>query len=163
MTSGDPQAPSRQVGSRQAGPHQAGPRMTHLAMHVRDLDATVTFYRSYCAMVPVHERRDGGTRVVWLAEPGRDKDFILVLMPGGPGRDQAETDYSHLGFALESKAAVDALAEKAAATGCLAWAPRQEPYPVGYYCGLRDPDGTFVEFSYGQPLGPGAVEGPVTP
>ena len=37
-----------------------------------------------------------------------------------------------------------------------AWAPRQEPYPVGYYCGLKDPDGNFVEFSYGQPLGPGA-------
>jgi hypothetical protein len=27
---------------------------------------------------------------------------------------------------------------------------------VGYYCGLRDPDGNSVEFSYGQPLGPGA-------
>ncbi|MCZ6873564.1 MAG: VOC family protein, partial [bacterium] len=26
----------------------------------------------------------------------------------------------------------------------------------GYYCGVRDPDGNMVEFSYGQPLGPGA-------
>ena len=134
-----------------------GPRMTHLALHVRDLEATAAFYRTYCAMEPVHEREDQGTRVLWLAEPGRDEDFILVLMPGGPGRDQIETDYSHLGFALESKAAVDAVAEKAAAAGCLVWAPRQEPYPVGYYCGLRDPDGNFVEFSYGQPLGPGAA------
>ncbi len=52
--------------------------------------------------------------------------------------------------------AVDAIAERARAAGILEWEPRQEPYPVGYYCGLRDPDGNFVEFSYGQPLGPGA-------
>jgi len=36
------------------------------------------------------------------------------------------------------------------------WPPRDEPFPVGYYCGLRDPNGNYVEFSYGQPLGPGA-------
>ena len=40
--------------------------------------------------------------------------------------------------------------------GCLIWPPRDEPYPVGYYCGLRDPAGNNVEFSYGQPLGPGS-------
>ena len=48
------------------------------------------------------------------------------------------------------------VAAKAKAAGCLIWEPRQEPYPVGYYCGVRDPDGNAVEFSYGQPLGPGA-------
>ncbi|MDO8695654.1 MAG: VOC family protein, partial [Pseudomonas sp.] len=36
------------------------------------------------------------------------------------------------------------------------WPPRDEPYPVGYYCGVRDPAGNYVEFSYGQPLGPGS-------
>ena len=52
---------------------------------------------------------------------------------------------------------MDAIAEKARDAGCLLWPPREEPYPVGYYCGLMDPDGNAVEFSYGQPLGPGAV------
>ncbi len=132
------------------------PNLTHLALHVRDLNACVAFYRDYCAMVTVHERGDGDERIVWLAEPGREKEFIFVLLPGGPGRDQAEGDFSHFGFALESKQAVDRVAARAEAAGCLAWAPRQEPYPVGYYCGLKDPDGNFVEFSYGQPLGPGA-------
>ena len=42
--------------------------------------------------------------------------------------------------------------------GYLVWEPREEPYPVGYYCGIRAPDGNMVEFSYGQPLGPGARE-----
>jgi catechol 2,3-dioxygenase-like lactoylglutathione lyase family enzyme len=134
------------------------PAFTHLALHVRDLEACIAFYRDFCGMAVVHEREDAGKRVVWLAEPGREKDFIIVLLPGGPGRDQQEGDFSHLGFALDSRDAVDAIAERGKAAGCLAWAPRQEPYPVGYYCGLRDPDGNFVEFSYGQPLGPGAEQ-----
>lgn len=134
--------------------------LTHLAMHVRDLDACIAFYGDFCGMQPIHERAtdDDGNRVVWLAEAGRELDFILVLIPGGPGRDQIDTDFSHLGFAMESEAAVDAVAARARAGGCLVWEPRREPYPVGYYCGLRDPDGNFVEFSYGQPLGPGAED-----
>ena len=135
--------------------------LTHLALHVRDFAACVAFYRDFCGMVCVHERDGGaGGQVVWLAEPGRETEFILVVLAGGPGRDQGEGDYSHFGFALDSRAAVDAIAEKARAAGCLIWPPREEPYPVGYYCGLSDPDGNAVEFSYGQPLGPGAGGGP---
>jgi catechol 2,3-dioxygenase-like lactoylglutathione lyase family enzyme len=104
----------------------------------------------------VHERLGGD--VTWLAEPGREKELILVLLSGGKAEPQADDDYGHLGFALESREAVDAVAERARADGCLVWPPRDEPYPVGYYCGLRDPDGKYVEFSYGQPLGPGAPE-----
>src|SRR5262249_36567173 len=83
------------------------------------------------------ERRDpkDGHRVVWLAEPGKERDFIIVLVPGGPGRNQSEKDYSHLGFALDSRAAVDAVAAKADAVGRLMWPPRDEPYPVGHYRG----------------------------
>lgn len=129
---------------------------THLAMHVRDLEACVDFYETYAEMRLTHDRVNDGKRVVWLAEPGKEKDFIVVLIPGGPGREQSSTDYSHLGFALDSKEAVDAIANKARSDGILEWEPRQEPYPVGYYCGIRDPDGNFVEFSFGQPLGPSA-------
>ncbi len=135
-----------------------------MALHVRDLEACVAFYREFCGMEVVHERGDDPeSRIVWLAEPGRGREFIFVLLPGGPGRDQGEGDFSHFGFALDSKAAVDAIAAKAEAAGHLAWPPRQEPYPVGYYCGLKDPDGNFVEFSYGQPLGPGAKDAPDEP
>jgi catechol 2,3-dioxygenase-like lactoylglutathione lyase family enzyme len=135
------------------------PTLTHLALHVRDLAACVAFYRQFCGLKCVHERDDDkGGQVVWLAEPGRETDFILVLLAGGPGRNQGDGDYSHFGFALDSRAAVDAVAEKASVAGCLIWPPREEPYPVGYYCGLRDPDGNAVEFSYGQPLGPGASQ-----
>lgn len=134
------------------------PTLTHIAMHVQDLDASIAFYRRFCGMDIVHQRVSDDFRVVWLAEPGREREFIFVLLPKGPGRNQAEGDFSHLGFAVESRERVDALAEEARLAGCLLWEPREEPYPVGYYCGLVDPDGYFVEFSYGQPLGPGAPE-----
>ena len=86
------------------------PILTHVALHVRDLEACMAFYQEFCGMQVVHERSDGGRRVVWLAEPGREKEFIFVMVPGGVGRDQAPGDYSHFGFALESRAAVDAIA-----------------------------------------------------
>ena len=134
--------------------------MTHLALHVRDIDACVAFYRSFCAMEIVHERtgQEPGERVVWLAEPGRNEEFIFVLITGGPGRNADAGDFSHFGFAVESRQAVDEIAERARSADCLVWPARQEPYPVGYYCGVRDPDGNHVEFSHGQPLGPGAEE-----
>ena len=132
--------------------------LTHIAMHVQDVEACVDFYRRYAAMHIVRDRDVHGKHIIWLAEPGREKELILVILPGGPGANQVENDFSHLGFALESHAAVDAIAEKAKAEGILVWPQKQEAYPVGYYCGVKDPDGNFVEFSYGQPLGPGAKE-----
>lgn len=105
----------------------------------------------------IHRRPGKGSQIVWMAEPGRESDFIFVIMPGGEPRQLAANDYSHFGFALQSREEVDAMVAKAEAAGCLLWAQRNEPYPVGYYCGVRDPAGHHIEFSYGQPLGPGAT------
>ncbi|MCQ4261529.1 VOC family protein [Stutzerimonas stutzeri] len=132
------------------------PTLTHLALHVPDLDACIEFYARFCGMDVFHERAGKGSRIVWMAEPGKEREFIFVIMPGGKDRSLGTDDYSHFGFALASREQVDAIAERAREDGCLIWEPRDEPYPVGYYCGLRDPAGNYVEFSYGQPLGPGA-------
>ena len=136
------------------------PTLTHLALHVPDLDACIAFYTRFCGMRVFHERPGKGSRIVWMAEPGKEREFIFVIMPGGMDRSLAENDYSHFGFAMASREEVDMVAELARADGCLIWEPRGEPYPVGYYCGVRDPAGNYVEFSYGQPLGPGAEELP---
>lgn len=125
---------------------------THIALHVADLDACMDFYTDYCAMSLVHDRLDAGKRIVWLAEPGRADDFIIVLIPGGKKRQQKDDDFTHFGFALPSRAAVDAIARRAGEAGILAWPTRDEAAPVGYYCGLRDPDGNLVEFSFDQPI-----------
>ena len=108
--------------------------LTHIALHVEDLPAVEDFYARYCGMVRIHERRSERSHIVWLAEPGQET----------------------LGFALDSKDAVDRLAEQARQEGRLLWEPREEDWPVGYYCGVLDPNGHQVEFSFGQPLGPGA-------
>jgi len=131
--------------------------MTHVALHVSDFDACVTFYREYCGMRIVHERPGArpGDSVVWLAEQGRERELIFVLIPGGRERNDPTDDFSHLGFAVENREAVDAIADRARSEGRLIWEPVDESYPVGYYCGVRDPDGNHVEFSFGQPLGPG--------
>jgi len=136
------------------------PTLTHLALHVPDLDACIAFYTQFCGMHVFHERAGKGSRIVWMAEPGKEREFIFVIMPGGQDRKLAEDDYSHFGFALASRAEVDAIAAQARQAGCLVWEPRDEPYPVGYYCGVRDPAGNYIEFSYGQPLGPGAEDMP---
>lgn len=130
--------------------------LTHIALHVSDLDACIDFYQRFCQMRICHQRGKEGNRIVWMAEPGREKEFIFVMLEGGHDLKLPDDDYRHFGFALESRAAVDAIAEKAKQEGFLVWEPRDEPFPVGYYCGLRDPNGNYVEFSYGQPLGPGA-------
>lgn len=134
------------------------PVLTHIALHVRDVEASAAFYRDFCCLIETHSRPDlaKGGRVVWLAERGRERDFIFVLIPAGPERTRHPHDFSHLGFAMASREAVDAIAAKAETAGRLLWPPRQDDYPVGYYCGVLDPDGNAVEFSYGQPLGPGA-------
>lgn len=136
------------------------PRITHIALHVRDLDACIRFYERFCDMRVVHERpgKDLGERIVWMSEPGREREFIFVLLPGGPGHEPRGRDYSHLGFAMRSRDEVDAMADRGQAAGCLLLPPQQDEYPAGYYCVLQDPDGHLVEFSHGQPLGPGAEE-----
>jgi hypothetical protein len=64
---------------------------------------------------------------------------------------------THYGFAVGSRAEVDAFAERARGDGCLYWEPREFAPPTGYLCGVTDPSGYVVEFSYGQPLGPGRM------
>lgn len=136
------------------------PVLTHIALHVSDIEASVAFYADYCTMHITHDRSDAqaGNRVVWMAEPGREQKMIFVFISGGPTRPVLDRDFAHVGFALESREAVDAIAARGEAAGILSWSARQEDYPVGYYCGLSDPDGQVVEFSYGQPLGPGAED-----
>lgn len=136
------------------------PALTHIALHVPDVEACVGFYERYCGMRVTHERPGSHPteRIVWLAEPGREREMVFVLLPGGAARTPAARDFSHLGFAVSSPEEVDRVAASAAADGCLLWPPRQEPSPVGYYCGLVDPAGNVVEFSFGQPLGPESGE-----
>jgi catechol 2,3-dioxygenase-like lactoylglutathione lyase family enzyme len=130
------------------------PCFTHCALHVRDLEESIGFYRSYCGMEVVKEHGEGRGRTVWLASPGEEKSFVLVLLGGAPSRTQAEGDMTHYGFGVPSRGDIDKIAERGRRDGRLHWEPRDYAPPTGYLCAVRDPSGYVIEFSYGQPLGP---------
>jgi catechol 2,3-dioxygenase-like lactoylglutathione lyase family enzyme len=126
---------------------------THIALHVEDLESCILFYQRYCNLNLIHDRISGASRVVWLSENGKEKEFIIVMMSGGKRQSMGEKNYSHLGFAVSSKEEVYQIAEEAKQEGILFWQVYEEPYPVGTYCGVLDPNGNIIEFSFGQPLG----------
>ncbi len=142
--------------------------LTHVALPVRDLDATLEFYARYTTLETIHERyeEETGLRTVWLAN-ARDVTekaarFVIVLICGSlPTQitgDIAEEygflrSISHLGMSLESRQAVDTVAEMAREDGCLVLGPRYMNPVVGYICLIRDPDGNQLEFSVEQILG----------
>lgn len=130
------------------------PAFTHCALHVRDLDTSIDFYRDYCGLEVVKEHGEGDGRVVWLATPGEEQNFVLVLLGGGSAHDQDKDDMTHYGFGVARRDDIDAITERARQDGCLHWEPRDYAPPTGYLCGVKDPTGYIVEFSYGQPLGP---------
>ncbi len=130
------------------------PAFTHCALHVGDLDASIAFYRNYCGLEIVKEHGQGDGRAVWLASPGAEQSFVLVLLGGGPMRTQTKDDMTHYGFGVPSRQEIEEIAARAKEEGCLHWEPRDYAPPTGYLCGVRDPTGYIVEFSHGQPLGP---------
>jgi len=134
------------------------PAFTHCALHVADLDQSIAFYESYCGLKIVKEHGEGKSRVVWLASPGAEDKFVLVLLGGGPKREQDEEDMTHYGFGVAAREDIDKIAARACEDGRLHWAPRDYAPPTGYLCGVKDPTGYIIEFSYGQPLGPHAKD-----
>jgi catechol 2,3-dioxygenase-like lactoylglutathione lyase family enzyme len=130
------------------------PEFTHCALHVRDLDQSIAFYEGYCGLGIVKEHGQGAARTVWMAHRNDDRArFVLVLLGGGPDRAQGRDDMTHYGFAVPSRADVDAIAERGRREGRLFWEPQEFPPPTGYLCAVRDPSGYIIEFSFGQPLG----------
>jgi catechol 2,3-dioxygenase-like lactoylglutathione lyase family enzyme len=129
-------------------------RLTHVALRVRDLERSTAFYARYAGLVVCHARQEeDGTRVVWLAERAEDPAFVFVLIPM-PHTVGERPGVHHFGFTVESRAAVDAVAKTASADGLLREGPRDAGPIVGYFCIVEDPDGNWVEFSFGQPINP---------
>jgi catechol 2,3-dioxygenase-like lactoylglutathione lyase family enzyme len=133
------------------------PHLTHLALRVRDVGATVDFYQRYGGLHVVHEREDDGVRVVWLSEQAEDPSFVIVFIGTGAGLTRPADLGNHLGYDLPSRAAVDEVAARARAEGILLQGPVYAGPIVGYFCMVRDPDGNVIEFSHGQPIKPKEV------
>ena len=125
----------------------------HLALQVRNLDVSIAFYDRYCHMRVVHDRPGNAGRVVWLGWGEDPPAFVLVLLEE-PYERSAQPPWQHIGMAVDSREEVDAVFAKARADGLEnLWPPVDAGAIVAYYCGLPDPDGNMVEFSYGQRIG----------
>lgn len=124
--------------------------LTHIALVVSDIDASVAFYGTYARMSVVHERHDDDVRIVWISD--RTRPFVIVLAQG-PRMEQPLGPFAHLGVGCESRVEVDRLGDLARNEGCLALGPNDSGYPVGYWALVRDPDGHTVELSFGQEVG----------
>ena len=81
-------------------------------MAVRNLDTSTAFYQDFWCLEIVHAQGEAQDRVVWMTQPGKANDFIFVFMTGDVCPPQEPRDFSHFGFALESRDAIDALAER---------------------------------------------------
>lgn len=127
--------------------------LTHVALTVRDVDASLAFYARYAAMRVVHARGEPGRRVVWISDATRP--FVVVLIEADEADDvRARLDgIAHLGVGCASREEVDRLADLARSEGRLRLGPLDEGPPVGYYAIMADPDGHNLEVSHGQEVG----------
>src|SRR4029078_544042 len=142
--------------------------LTHIALPVSNLDATLAFYAKYTTMEKIHERFDEEThmRSAWIANT-EDKTatsarFVIVVMEGKlPSQitGDIKEEYwflrsiAHLGISLDSRDDVDRIAAMAKEEGCLLLGAMYRNEVVGYICIVTDPDGNNVEFSVEQVLG----------
>jgi catechol 2,3-dioxygenase-like lactoylglutathione lyase family enzyme len=132
----------------------AAPRWTHVALPVRDVDASIAWYERFTPLRVLQRRRDADGDAAWLGHPEpAHHPFVLVLVSLDADRHKDLRQlgpFGHLGMELPTHADVDAVADLARADGCLVWEPNQYPPPVGYVCAAADPDGNVVEFSFDQ-------------
>ncbi len=130
-------------------------KCTHIALQVRDPDASIAFYQRYCGMRVVHQRpsASGTGTVTWLGWGEDPPRFVIVLIEGDYEKN-IQPQWQHLGMAVESREEVDAIYVRAEAEGLKGlWPPVDAGPIVGYYCGVPDPDDNMVEFSFGQRIG----------
>jgi catechol 2,3-dioxygenase-like lactoylglutathione lyase family enzyme len=129
-----------------------------VALRVADIDASIAWYQEFTPLELLERRADDDGFGAWLGHPdAADRPFILVLAQFLPGHDPyagspygSLQPFAHLGIELPTQQAVDEIAARGAAAGCLSFPARQMPAPIGYICMLRDPDGNMVEFSFDQ-------------
>lgn len=118
-------------------------RLTHVALPVRSLAASVAFYTKYAAMQTVRERPG----VAWVSD--RTRPFALVLIEA-TNEIKPLLPMAHLGLGVRSREDVDRLCQLAREEGCLVREPEDYGSPVGYWALLRDPDGHTLEVAFGQ-------------
>jgi len=138
--------------------HPPRQRWTHLALIVKDIDASIAWYKKYTHLELLDRNEDAQGYGAWMGDRTQaDSPFILVMAqffegkdPFAPAEHGTLGPFAHIGIEVTEREEVDRLAAMAKEDGCLGLGPAQMPPPVGYICFLKDPDGNTVEFSHDQ-------------
>jgi catechol 2,3-dioxygenase-like lactoylglutathione lyase family enzyme len=138
--------------------HPTEPRWTHMALRVRDIDATIAWYTEFTPLELIDRREDEFGYGAWLGMPGATNNpFILVVAQFFPDKDPFADSpiatlapFAHFGMEFPNRDDIDEMAAKGEAAGCLGMPPTMMPPPIGYITMLNDPDGNTVEFSWDQ-------------
>jgi catechol 2,3-dioxygenase-like lactoylglutathione lyase family enzyme len=123
--------------------------LTHIALEVKNVEESISFYEKYAGMKVVHLRTDkmNHVDVAWISDLTRPFAIVLIESVKVNGKLSPQ---SHLGVACESREEVDRLCDLARLEGILLDGPNNWEPPVGYWAYIRDPDGHTLEVSYGQ-------------
>jgi len=141
--------------------HSIGPvraTWTHIALAVKDVDASIAWYEEFTHLSLLAQGEDSDGRNAWLGDSSNaENPFILVIGqfyeghdPFAPTKHPPLGPFAHIGIEVATKEAVDEIAAKAKAAGCLAFGPVQMPKQIGYVCFIKDPDGNTIEYSFDQ-------------
>jgi len=134
------------------------PTWTHIALKVKDVDATIDWYERHTHLTLLQRGEDENGRNAWLGDASQAKSpFVLVVGqfyegkdPFAPAAHPPLGPFAHIGIEAPTKQAVDDIAARGKAEGCLGFGPMQMPKQIGYICFLKDPDGNTIEFSFDQ-------------
>ena len=106
--------------------------LTHVALLVGDLDASVAFYAKYARMEIVHQRADGHSRVAWVSDRTRPFVIVLIEVPSivprpllrlGNTLVRMLAPFEHMGVGCASREGMDRLSEQRRPTA----ASRRDP------------------------------------
>ena len=127
--------------------------ITHVALPVTDLSASLDFYERYADMQVVHRRTDpeSGTSVAWISDLTRP--FVLVLIETPTLDERLGGVFCHVGMGVASRDRVDEMCARARAEQRTVMGPIDSGPPVGYWAYIVDPDGHNLEISFGQEVG----------
>jgi hypothetical protein len=103
------------------------------------------------ALIKSVDHSEGRASSVYMSEAGRQNDFVFQFKGGGANLTLDEE--RHFGFAVDSRDAVDDIAQLAREDD-IVFFESDEYLPGAYLCGVRDSDGNCVEFGYGHKLPP---------
>jgi lactoylglutathione lyase len=134
------------------------PIWTHIALCVKDIDATIAWYERFTHLTLLSKGEDADGKNAWIGDHAvPESPFVLVLSqfyeghdPFAPAPHPPLGPFAHIGIELPAKEMIDDIAKRGKEEGCLAFGPMQMPKQIGYICFLKDPDGNTVEFSHDQ-------------